>query len=89
MIEMKGVISVKESLSANLNLGVDYYKGEQGPQGAPGPKGPQGEDGKTPVKGVDYYTPKEKEELKAEISSEVVGLDSLTNSDILAIWQTN
>mgnify|MGYP007089579545 CR=1 FL=1 len=79
MIEIKGVLSVEESLNGNLNLGVDYYKGD---------KGGKGDKGDTPVKGVDYYTPKDKEELKAEISSEVVGLDSLTNSDILAIWQT-
>lgn len=89
MIELKGILQEQETINGELGLGVDYYKGEPGPQGAPGPKGPQGKDGKTPVKGVDYYTPKEKEELKAEISSEVVGLDSLTNSDILAIWQIN
>ena len=76
MIEMKGVLSVEESLDGNLNLGVDYYKGDKGDKGD------------TPIKGVDYYTLKDKEELKAEISSEIVGLDSLTNSDILAIWQT-
>lgn len=82
MIEIKGVLSVEESLNGNLNLGVDYYKGDKGG------KGDKGDKGDTPVKGVDYYTPKDKEELKAEISSGVVGLDSLTNSDILAIWQT-
>lgn len=85
MIELKGVLSVEESLNGNLNLGVDYYKGDKGGKGD---KGDKGEKGDTPIKGVDYYTPKDKEELKAEISSEVVGLDSLTNSDILAIWQT-
>ena len=38
--------------------GVDYFDGEQGPQGLIGPKGepgPAGEDGYTPVKGVDYF----------------------------------
>ena len=73
MIDLYGVLSVEESLNGNLNLGVDYYKGNKGD---------------TPIKGVDYYTLKDKEELKAEISSEIIGLDSLTNSDILAIWQT-
>ena len=85
MIEVKGVLSVEESLDGNLNLGVDYYKGDKGSKGDKGDKGDKGE---TPIKGVDYYTLKDKEELKAEISSEIVGLDSLTNSDILAIWQT-
>ena len=84
MIEVKGVLSVEESLDGNLNLGVDYYKGDKGSKGDKGDKGDKGE---TPIKVVDYYTPKDKEELKAEISSEIVGLDSLTNSDILAIWQ--
>ena len=84
MIDVKGVLSVEESLDGNLNLGVDYYKGDKGSKGDKGDKGDKGE---TPIKGVDYYTPKDKEELKAEISSEIVGLDSLTNSDILAIWQ--
>ena len=79
MIDLYGVLSVEETLNGNLNLGVDYYKGS---------KGDKGDKGDTPIKGVDYYTPKDKEELKAEISSEIVGLDSLTNSDILAIWQT-
>ena len=85
MIEVKGVLSVEESLDGNLNLGVDYYKGDKGSKGDKGDKGDKGE---TPIKVVDYYTPKDKEELKAEISSEIVGLDSLTNSDILAIWQS-
>ena len=79
MIDLYGVLSVEESLNGNLNLGVDYYKGN---------KGDKGDKGDTPIKGVDYYTLKDKEELKAEISSEIIGLDSLTNSDILAIWQT-
>ena len=79
MIDFYGVLSVEESLNGNLNLGVDYYKGS---------KGDKGDKGDTPIKGVDYYTLKDKEELKAEISSEIIGLDSLTNSDILAIWQT-
>lgn len=79
MIDLYGVLSVEETLNGNLNLGVDYYKGS---------KGDKGDKGDTPIKGVDYYTLKDKEELKAEISSEIIGLDSLTNSDILAIWQT-
>lgn len=43
--------------------------GEQGPKGDKGDPGPQGEqgsagqDGKTPVKGVDYYTEQDKQEM--------------------------
>ena len=45
-------------------------QGEQGPQGDTGPQGPQGqqgEAGKTPVKGVDYFTEADKQELIDEI----------------------
>jgi hypothetical protein len=41
-------------------------KGEQGPQGDPGEKGEPGEpgaDGKTPVKGTDYFTAADKQEM--------------------------
>lgn len=37
--------------------------GAQGPKGETGAQGPAGADGKTPVKGVDYYTEADKEEL--------------------------
>lgn len=40
--------------------------GPQGPAGAPGPQGPKGEtgtDGKTPVKGTDYWTAADKQEI--------------------------
>ena len=48
----------------------------------------KGEPGKTPVKGVDYYTPEDKETLIDEIKADLpTGVyESLTNSDILAIW---
>lgn len=37
--------------------------GPQGPQGIEGPQGPKGDDGYTPVKGVDYFTQEEIDEL--------------------------
>lgn len=43
--------------------GIPGAKGERGPQGE---KGASGADGKTPVKGVDYFTPDEKTEIAAE-----------------------
>ena len=39
-------------------------QGEMGPQGPEGLQGEKGEDGRTPVKGVDYFTEEEIEELK-------------------------
>lgn len=37
--------------------------GQQGPQGEPGQQGPQGEPGYTPVRGVDYWTEQDKQEI--------------------------
>lgn len=50
----------------------------------------KGEPGKTPIKGVDYYTSEEKDALVDEIKANLPtgAYDSLTNSDILAIWQS-
>ena len=53
--------------------GVELLPGPAGPKGDPGPKGEQGpagadgEDGYTPVRGVDYWTAKDKQEIIAEI----------------------
>lgn len=41
----------------------DIVTGPQGEPGPPGPAGKNGADGKTPVKGVDYYTPADKQEM--------------------------
>ena len=50
----------------------------------------KGEPGKTPVKGVDYYTSADKQDLVNEIKADLpTGVyESLSNSDILAIWQS-
>lgn len=42
-----------------------------GPQGEQGETGATGADGYTPVKGTDYWTDEDKEEIKADISAEV------------------
>ena len=57
--------------------GADGPKGEtgaQGPKGEPGPEGPQGPAGKTPVKGTDYFT----EADRQEIASAAAGLVDLS-----------
>ena len=41
--------------------------GEQGLQGLPGRDGKNGADGYTPIKGTDYYTKEDKEELIIEV----------------------
>lgn len=46
-------------------------QGIQGPQGLPGKDGVNGADGYTPIKGTDYYTNSEKEELITEVLSRI------------------
>lgn len=58
-------------------------KGEQGPQGPEGPQGiqgPPGEKGDSPVKGIDYFTPEDKEELK-KAANVFMYSDALTDED--------
>ena len=50
-------------------------QGEQGIQGPIGPQGPKGTDGKTPVKGVDYFTEADKQELVQDV------LNALPNAE--------
>ena len=57
------------------DTGPQGLQGEKGEKGDIGPQGPQGEpgaDGKTPVKGTDYWTTEDKQEIKNELKEEVV-----------------
>lgn len=60
--------------------------GPEGPKGATGPQGPQGPAGKTPVKGTDYFTQADKQEI-AEDAAALVDLsvkqDKITASGML------
>lgn len=54
--------------------GKDGAKGDTGPEGPRGPQGetgPAGADGKTPVKGTDYFTPTDVNEIAAEAAKKV------------------
>lgn len=53
-------------------------KGEKGDTGATGPQGPQGPAGKTPVKGTDYFTQADKQEI-AEDAAALVDLSGKQN----------
>ena len=58
--------------------GLTGPQGEPGPQGLPGsegPQGPKGNDGHTPVKGTDYWTASDKQEIINEVK-ESLSLDS-------------
>lgn len=54
--------------------GADGAKGDTGPEGPRGPQGVQGVQGvagKTPVKGTDYFTPTDVDEIAAEAAKKV------------------
>lgn len=61
----------------NNIISIDSLKGEKGDDGAQGIQGLSGKDGRdgqngyTPVKGVDYFTQEDKEELILEIFNRV------------------
>lgn len=77
-------INTNEVVKASMGFGVDYYKGDKGDQGNRGEKGDKGD---TPVKGVDYFTKIEQQIFIDEVQSQVDGLEALTNSDVLSIWE--
>ncbi len=51
--------------------GVDYFDGEQGPQG------PKGDAGYTPLRGVDYWTEADKTEIKEYVDAVVGEIEPL------------
>lgn len=77
-------INKNEVVKASMGFGVDYYKGDKGEKGNTGEKGDKGD---TPVKGVDYFTKIEQQIFIDEVQSQVDGLEALTNSDVLSIWE--
>ena len=68
------------------SVGPQGPQGEKGDTGETGPRGPQGEkgsDGKTPVRGEDYWTESDKEEIVDEVLSEIPASDVLGNTGII------
>lgn len=55
--------------------GIQGPKGEQGLKGDKGDKGDIGEPGYTPIKGTDYFTQEEIEEIKSDILADVSSFD--------------
>ena len=55
------VAVIDETLIIQAQMANPIYQGPQGPQG------PAGNDGKTPVKGVDYFTSDDKQEIVKEV----------------------
>lgn len=55
-------------------IGPQGPQGERGPEGIQGPMGPEGPQGLTgpaPVKGIDYWTESEKQDLVNEVKAEI------------------
>ena len=64
----------KGDTGARGPAGADGAKGDTGPEGPRGPQGetgPAGADGKTPVKGTDYFTPTDVNEIATEAAKKV------------------
>lgn len=51
--------------------GVVGEKGEKGDKGDTGAAGPAGKDGKTPVKGTDYWTDSDKQEIVESVIADL------------------
>ena len=74
---IQGVQGIQGETGPKGEQGPKGETGEQGPKGDAGdagPQGPQGEqgaDGYTPVRGVDYWTEADKEEIVNEVVAEV------------------
>ena len=64
------ITSASGTSSANLK----GEKGDKGDKGDPGVQGEKGADGKTPVKGTDYFTEADKEELVESVVESIDGI---------------
>ena len=60
--------------------GIQGLQGEKGDTGETGSQGPKGDNGYTPVKGTDYWTQADKEEIKQYVKGEIpTKISELTN----------
>lgn len=72
-------VKFSDGTTFQQKLDSGALKGDPGKDGAPGEKGDPGEkgaDGKTPVKGVDYFTPEEVEQVAQEAAGKVDSSDA-------------
>lgn len=66
----------KDTIKADLGFGVDYYKGEPGKNG---------KDGKTPIKGVDYFTQAEIQQIEDNVAAKVDLSDYAKTADLSTV----
>lgn len=64
-------VNIKGPQGETGPTGPQGETGPQGPAGATGPQGPQGPAGKTPVKGTDYFTQADKQEIAEDAAAMV------------------
>lgn len=70
MIDLYGVLQEQETVNGELGLGVDYYKGEKGD---------------TPIKGVDYFTQKEIQQIENNAAAKVDLSDYAKTADLSTV----
>ena len=74
--------SFQTKLDAGVLKGEKGEKGEKGDQGIQGEKGEKGDDGYTPVKGVDYFTTADIEEMLSGYATEKFVSNSIANAQL-------
>ena len=78
----QGVQGVQGERGEQGQKGEKGDPGEAGPQGQQGPAGPAGADGRTPVKGEDYFTPEDVEEI-AQAAAGKVTINQVTPDQVV------
>lgn len=72
-------VTTAKSVEERANSGE--FKGEKGNKGDTGEKGADGQDGYTPIKGVDYFTDEDIEEIKEPIEEDLMKLIPVVDTE--------
>ena len=75
--EIETELATKEYVD-NAIANVEAGEGTQGPQGEQGPPGEPGKDGYTPVRGVDYWTAADKQEIINDVLEALPAAESVS-----------
>ena len=67
------VIDIPAIVGAPGEKGETGAQGEKGDKGDPGANGANGEDGYTPLRGTDYWTEADKDEIKSYVDTAILG----------------
>ena len=71
--EWNGTVLTVTSASGTSTANLKGAKGDKGDTGATGEAGKNGSDGKTPVRGTDYWTEADKDEIKSYVDTAILG----------------